>query len=171
MGSMGVAVPSLCILAGLIGLQAMYIDMVPQPQLASGFLWLLINLIMTVQGGGPSLQGTILLAGTLVGLSKGLCKLDGVEHPSCASATALPPFTQPALVLCACCIICYRTRGALWAKLFTTSAACGVALALGVPAKVGASPDVFKLAANVCVLLCGTVLLMPAPPAPKAKAS
>ena len=168
MGPMGVAVPSLCILAGLVGLQAMYLDVVPQPQLASGFLWLLINFIMTARAGGPSLQGTILLAGTLVGLSKGLCRLDGVEHPSCASATALPPYTQPALVLCACCIISYRTRGALWAKLFTTSAACGLALALGAPAKVGVPARAVLLLAHACVLLCGSVLLAPSP---KAKVS
>ena len=102
MGPMGVAVPSLCILAGLVGLQAMYLDVVGPSRSSSGFLWLCI---MTARAGGPSLQGTILLAGTLVGLSKGLCRLDGVEHPSCASAAALPPYRQPALVLCACCII------------------------------------------------------------------
>jgi len=68
------------------------LGVVPYPPLIGGVSWLAVNLVMTVNGGGPSLQGTLLLLGTLIGLTKNLCRFGFIEGTSanCEFAGVLP---------------------------------------------------------------------------------
>jgi len=82
-----------------------------------------------------------------------------------------PRCTQPIFMVVACSVMCYRTKGALWALLFTASSLCGLCGSLGVPAKLDFPGWYLGLAGSSCVILCGLVLLVPGPAPKKQKAN